>query len=495
MTTRTTYTGWFRNLLPFVLLLCGLTLTATAQQAFVMTHKAILLAENEIPATDSKGYGIAIMKVDYASMTMEYRISITNLGEPVTGAHFHLAADDTTGPVVHGIVWASDAQTVSGTWQMTEELLTQLETSNIYLNIHTATNPNGAIRGQVEGVANGTVLMFGAYEVPQVVTSGFGVALLFINPSARTAVYAGFWQGLSGPATMAHFHRGSVGQNGPVLEPITLIEGVGAIGVWADLTQEELNDLANGNIYMNVHTEANPDGEIRGQVQVIETYGLALSPQNESPAVTGSDALGTGIVGVTREVNGTYSVVGDFVVHGTTGPITMAHFHRGGAGNNGQVISALAENDTTPGHWEAPAGLVFETADLERLHTGRVYANFHTTANPDGELRGQLIAAVNNFFPTAATDAPQEPEIMTGTTLSAIVDRSSNELRFRVSGNLPPSGATIHLFNALGRHVSTTTVQGEVARMPLHQLPNGAYFARLEFANQPLGICNVAVTK
>lgn len=89
MTTSTTYAGWFRHLLSFVLLLCGLALTATAQQAFVMTHKAMLLAEKEIPATSSKGYGIAIMKVDYAAMTMEYRISITNLGEPVTGAHFH----------------------------------------------------------------------------------------------------------------------------------------------------------------------------------------------------------------------------------------------------------------------------------------------------------------------------------------------------------------------------------------------------------------------
>lgn len=378
---------------------------------------------------------------------------------------------------------------------MTEELLTQLEIGDIYLNIHTATNPTGAIRGQVEGLANGAVLMFGAYEVPQVITNGLGIAVLFINPSARTAVYAGFWQGLSGPATMAHFHRGAIGQNGPVVEPMTLIEGTGAAGVWTDLTQEELNDLANGNIYMNVHTEANPNGEIRGQVQVVETYGVALSPQNEFPAVTGSDALGTGIVGITREVNGSYSVVGDFVVHGTTGPITMAHFHRGGEGNNGQVISPLAVNDTTPGHWEAPAGLVFEAADLERLRTGRVYANFHTAANPNGELRGQLIAAVNNFFPTAPTDAPQEMEIVTNATLSAIVDRSSDELRFRVTGNVPPSGATIHLFNALGQHVAATIVQGDVARMPLHQLPNGAYFARLESANQAFGICNVAVTR
>ncbi|MCE7935817.1 MAG: CHRD domain-containing protein [Chlorobi bacterium CHB2] len=488
-------TNWPCRTLALLLLLCGLALTASAQQAFVITHKAILSGENEVPATTSKGYGIAIMKVDYATMKMEYRITITNLGEPVTGAHFHFGANDTTGPAVHPISWPSDAQTVTGTWQMTEEQLTQLESAEIYLNIHTATDPAGAIRGQVEGIANGTCLMFGAYEVPQVITNGLGIAVLFINPTARTAVYAAFWQGLSGPATMAHFHRGPVGQNGPVITPMTVFEGSAAAGIWTDLTDQDLNDLANGNIYINVHTEANPAGEIRGQVQVIESYGVALSPQNESPAVTGSNALGTGSVDVIRQVNGSYSVVGNFAVHGTTGPITMAHLHRGGEGNNGQVISPLVKNDTTPGHWETPAGLIFEAADMERLRTGRVYANFHTEANGGGEVRGQLIAAASNFLPTAPTAAPQEITIAAKATLAAIVDRSSNQLRFRIASGQRTDGATITLFNALGQRVAATTVDGDVAAIPLHQLPGGAYFARLERANQVLGICNVAVVR
>ena len=496
MTTRTTYAGWFRRLFPLaMLLLCGIALTATAQQAFVITHKAMLLGENEIPATNSKGFGIAIMKVDYATMKMEYRISVTNLGEPITAAHFHSGDNDATGPAVHPISWPTGAQTVTGTWQMTEEQITQLETAGIYLNIHTATDPAGAIRGQVEGIANGTCLMFGAYEVPQVVTSGLGTAALFINPTARTAVYAAFWQGLSGPATMAHFHRGALGQNGPVATPITLVGDDAAAGIWSDLSDKDMNDLASGKIYMNIHTEANPDGEIRGQVQVVETYGIALAPQNESPAVTGSNGMGTGVVAAIHQVNGSTSLEGDFVVHGTTGPITMAHLHRGGEGNNGQVISPLVKNDTTPEHWEIPDGVLFEAADLERLHTGRVYANFHTEANGGGELRGQLITAVNNFFPTAPTAAPEEMEVPTGAMLSAFVDRSNGELRFRVAGGTEANGATIQLFNALGQRVGATLVAGDAARMPLQQLPGGAYFACLQFADRTIATCPVAVTR
>ncbi|MCC7437805.1 MAG: CHRD domain-containing protein [Armatimonadetes bacterium] len=496
MTQRTIYTNWFRGLLALALLLCGLALTATAQQAFVVTHKAILTGENEVPTTDSKGFGIAIMKVDYAAMTMEYRISVTNLGEPVTEADFHLGESDSTGPAVHPINWHSDAQTVTGTWQVTEDQIMSIEWGGIYLNIHTATHPAGAIRGQVIKIPNATSRMLGAYEVPPVVTNGDGIAMMFINPVARTAVYAASWQNLSGiRATMANFHRGLVGENGPVVEPMTTLFGLLSNGTWSDLTDEELNDLASGSIYINVYTEARSAGEIRGQVQTIETYGVVLSPQNESPAVTGSNAMGIGVVEVTHQINGSYSITGDFALHGTTGPITMAHFHRGGAGNNGQVITALAQNDTTPGHWEAPAGLTFEAADMDRLRTGRVYANFHTAANGGGELRGQLIAAGNNFYPAPASDAPQEMEMNASATLSAVVDRSSDELRFRVSSDLEPSGATIQLFNTLGQHVGTATVQGGVATMPLHQLPGGAYFARLQFGNQAVATCNVALTR
>ena len=36
---------------------------------------------------------------------------------------------------------------------------------------------------------------------------------------------------------------------------------------------------------------------------------------------------------------------------------------------------------------------------------------------------------------------------------------------------------------------------GDVARIPLDQLPGGAYFARLELANQVMGVCNVALPR
>ena len=75
--------------------------------------------------------------------------------------------------------------------------------------------------------------------------------------------------GLSGPATMAHFHGPAAeGKNGP---PVIWLAEKGAtvtspIKGQATLTPEQAQQLTAGEWYVNVHTQANPNGEIRGQV-------------------------------------------------------------------------------------------------------------------------------------------------------------------------------------------------------------------------------------
>lgn len=78
------------------------------------------------------------------------------------------------------------------------------------------------------------------------------------------------WSGLTGPATAAHFHEGAPGVAGPVEVPIFTTE-MGAEGEHmgnATIDDMQISELLAGNWYINVHTEANPPGEIRGQVLV-----------------------------------------------------------------------------------------------------------------------------------------------------------------------------------------------------------------------------------
>jgi hypothetical protein len=84
--------------------------------------------------------------------------------------------------------------------------------------------------------------------------------------------------GLSGPATMAHIHLGKVGVAGPHVYNFdikkiasgTLAEGY--IDLTKDVSPGVSGDslktlLNNGSAYVNVHTAANPGGEIRGQIE------------------------------------------------------------------------------------------------------------------------------------------------------------------------------------------------------------------------------------
>jgi hypothetical protein len=74
------------------------------------------------------------------------------------------------------------------------------------------------------------------------------------------------YSGLSGPATAAHFHGpAEPGKNAGVMIPIQNIATSPAEGS-ATLTDAQAADLMGGRLYVNVHTAANPGGEIRGQV-------------------------------------------------------------------------------------------------------------------------------------------------------------------------------------------------------------------------------------
>jgi hypothetical protein len=75
------------------------------------------------------------------------------------------------------------------------------------------------------------------------------------------------YSGLTGPATAAHIHGPAMpGQNAGVVIPFPT-PATGAEGS-ATLTEPQAADLLDGKWYVNVHTAANPGGEIRGQLMI-----------------------------------------------------------------------------------------------------------------------------------------------------------------------------------------------------------------------------------
>lgn len=114
------------------------------------TYNATLTGANEVGGGDPDGYGKAEISISDAFDQICYEIKDVRNIEPVTAAHIHFGKAGTNGPPVLTLTQSNE-----GTWQgcrdgkeWTENRL-QGNPQDFYVNLHTATYPNGAIRGQL----------------------------------------------------------------------------------------------------------------------------------------------------------------------------------------------------------------------------------------------------------------------------------------------------------------------------------------------------------
>lgn len=119
---------------------------------------------------------------------------------------------------------------------------------------------------------NLTVPLTGEAEVPPVRTPATGAAKLVYDPDTRLLGWTLEFSGLTGPATMAHFHGpATAGNNAPPVlwlapkgvAPTSPIKGE------ATLTPEQAKEFTGGEWYVNVHTPDHPSGEIRGLIPAV----------------------------------------------------------------------------------------------------------------------------------------------------------------------------------------------------------------------------------
>jgi hypothetical protein len=110
------------------------------------------------------------------------------------------------------------------------------------------------------------VTLDGKSEVPANTSAGTGTADVDYDAATKKLTWTLTYSGLSGPATAAHFHGpAEAGKNAGVKVPIANATSSPVEGS-ATLTDEQAADLLAGKYYINVHTVANPGGEIRGQI-------------------------------------------------------------------------------------------------------------------------------------------------------------------------------------------------------------------------------------
>ena len=106
----------------------------------------------------------------------------------------------------------------------------------------------------------------GTGEIPPTTSPAKGMITVTYDTSDHKATWQGTITGLTGPATAAHFHGpAEPGKNAGVLVPAPGVTG-GTFTGSATLTDAQAKSLMSGMTYFNIHTAANPNGEVRGQV-------------------------------------------------------------------------------------------------------------------------------------------------------------------------------------------------------------------------------------
>lgn len=105
-----------------------------------------------------------------------------------------------------------------------------------------------------------------AAETPPTKSEGRGTLGATFDTVTKKLSWTVTYSGLTGPATMAHFHGpAKEGVAGPVMVPIKG-DLASPINGEAELTADQAKALQSGEMYFNIHTAANKPGEIRGQL-------------------------------------------------------------------------------------------------------------------------------------------------------------------------------------------------------------------------------------
>ena len=357
-----------------------------------------LMGENSVPPVTTSATGTGTLSLSEDLTTLKYHITIEGLTP--SAAHFHNSAFDTTGPIVKTLDF-SGGLTISGTWSnsdptesLTPELVTELLAGRIYLNIHTAANTSGEIRGNAIGFFGGSVFLGGYNEVPPVTTEALGNVIFVIVGVQRQLLYSVNVEGLT--PTGSHFHGGAAGVNGPILIPFELINNHADSGFAPggsspqEISDSLITEFLIGNVYVNIHTSDNPGGELRGQLNLEQGLGasLLLDGEQEVPSVS-TAGTGTGFLMINNDKT---TINYDITISGINpDSITAAHFHNAPFGSNGGIVKDITfVGGHADGAWTTSDSTQPLTADLvNELLASRIYVNVHTLDNPAGEIRGQ----------------------------------------------------------------------------------------------------------
>lgn len=268
-----------------------------------------------------------------------------------------------------------------------------------------------------------SVQLVGENEVPLVATPGRGDMTVELDDDDILTIDGSFENLVSELRSIdgspIHVHVGTPNETGAIIFPVDVDANddnrSGTFSLTEELDPAQVRVFEDGEYYLNIHTNAYPDGELRGQLAedtpefegLDQSWGIELSSEAQPHTVT-TDAEGW-FWAILRD-DETFAISG--AVTDLTSDLVEVNLERGDVDETGSMILNLFTEETADGYR-------FFTSDrltdeqVDDLRDGLYYLNVITADYPEGELRGQLDDENGfffNFWEDIGGSSPDDPD-------------------------------------------------------------------------------------
>jgi|GEM_PF-4998033 len=280
-----------------ILITLGLAAVLTLLPAFGADAQTVfqsnLFGQAEIPPVQTDDYGTCTGVLDENETVLTLSCEHT-VADP-TASHIHAGFGNENGPVVQDL--GNPASPIQIQWLLDDEEVVRLLAGGLYVNVHTAAHPAGHVRGQLkpsQPLAGETlsVALTGDAVVPAVTTAASGACYIGVEPVETKFVPI---QEINLDIRCTHdaddvtgaelVLGGAEGEEGTVIIDL----GDGTAPIEAELTlddSDQVQDFLEGEAYIQILSDDNPDGELRGQLDSCLTGPNSLCLNDDRFRVT-----------------------------------------------------------------------------------------------------------------------------------------------------------------------------------------------------------------
>lgn len=446
--------------------------------------EADLSGLNEVPEVLGVAYGLGSFEMDLEQTQLRFNIICQELSGPITGAKLFSGSADAVGVEVADISSFINGNSINGEVLSNPDLIENIFTGNIYINILTDDYPEGELRAQLKHFAGISfdATVDGDQMVPPIPSPAKGVCIIRLNPSMDSLFYDVVLDNINSSIDYAHLHIGDYGYAYGALQVdfSSSISGnrIRGFKTGAGITATTIKKLLISNLTLIVHTADYPSGEIRGQIVRFARDGFTMNLEGQQVVTpVSTSAYGSGIISISRDQSNVHYM---FTAGNLSSPATEAHLHKQIMGENGEAVYDLTTslqllgNDViASGFWKNTSVPSFTFENVMTFEADSIYIDIHNELYPEGELRGQVIHDQANYKNTVISDFGGIGELV------VYPNPVSNHL-FVTYNNVEQISAYFEIINLMGEQMySSNFNSNSTAEVDLDGLSAGGYIIRI----------------